>query len=173
MRTTSGQEPEIMAGALKCCNYISFCFSFSRWLATPCMEQHYFVCQHRMPVVKKDNIQHIYNMWNSTFPGQIANEIEVIFTNKDGDTRQRFQVQPEKNAKMRQRGWRRPYPLESEPVPCIESAESRRNSVRNTERQGVTRARQVKRNEMLRRHQEKMKARGERRRYEKEAKFIE
>lgn len=136
------------------------------------MEQHYFVCQHRMPVVKKDNLQHIYNMWNSTFPNQIANEIEVIFTNKDGDTRQRFQVEPEKNAKMRQRGWRRPFPMDREPVPCIESAESRRNSVRNTERQG-TRTRQVKRNEMQRRYQEKMKAREERRRHKMETNFIE
>lgn len=57
------------------------------------MEQHYFICQHRMPVVKKDNLQHIYTMWNNTFPNQIANEIEVIFTSKDnGDLRQRFQV---------------------------------------------------------------------------------
>lgn len=60
----------------------------------PCMEEHYFVCQHRMPVVKKDNLQHIYQMWNNTFPNQIANEIEVIFTNRDtGDLRQRFQVE--------------------------------------------------------------------------------
>lgn len=56
------------------------------------MEEHFFICQHNMPVVKKNNLQHIYNMWNITFPNQVANEIEVIFTNKDGDTSQRFQV---------------------------------------------------------------------------------
>lgn len=33
-------------------------------------------------------------MWNATFPHQIANEIEVIFANKNGgDERQRFQVE--------------------------------------------------------------------------------
>lgn len=58
------------------------------------MEDHYFVCQHKMPVVKKNSLQHIYNMWNHTFPNQIANEIEVIFTNKEtGDLTQRYQIQ--------------------------------------------------------------------------------
>ena len=57
------------------------------------MEEHFFICQHRMPVVNKNNLQHIYNMWNNTFPNQIANEIEVIFTNKNGgDLSQRFRV---------------------------------------------------------------------------------
>lgn len=85
-----------------------------RWSATPCMEDHYFVCQHRMPVVKKNNLQHIYNMWNSTFPNQIANEIEVLFINQDnaggGDLRQRFQVDSKANY-QRQHGrpWRQ-YP---------------------------------------------------------------
>lgn len=155
---------------------------FCRWSPTPCMEQHYFICQHRMPVVKKDNLQHIYNMWNSTFPNQIANEIEVIFTNKDGDLRQRFQVEPEVG-QPRQRGWRRPYPLDrnrpEDPASRVQPSETRRNSI-NSEKEGP-RSRQWKRNEKdCHNHQERkqakeerMAAKGVKRRHKQESKFIE
>lgn len=70
-----------------------------------------------MPVVKKSNLQDIYNMWNNTFPNQIANEIEVIFTNKDnGDLRQRFHVEPSRDNEGK---WDRPENLRrvNEPRP--------------------------------------------------------
>ena len=52
-----------------------------RWAARPCMEKHYFVCQHRMPYVNDKNRQLIYNKWNETYPNEMANEIEVFVSN--------------------------------------------------------------------------------------------
>ncbi|XP_059613344.1 uncharacterized protein LOC132259646 [Phlebotomus argentipes] len=51
-----------------------------RWSAKPCVEQHNFICQHRMPFVSERNRQRVYAKWNETFPNELANEIEVIVT---------------------------------------------------------------------------------------------
>uniref|UniRef100_A0A6B2E8I3 Putative c-type lectin n=1 Tax=Phlebotomus kandelakii TaxID=1109342 RepID=A0A6B2E8I3_9DIPT len=51
-----------------------------RWSAKPCVEQHNFICQHRMPYVSERNRQRVYAKWNETFPNELANEIEVIVT---------------------------------------------------------------------------------------------
>ncbi|XP_055685983.1 uncharacterized protein LOC129791708 [Lutzomyia longipalpis] len=51
-----------------------------RWSAKPCVEQHNFICQHRMPFVSERNRQRVYAKWNETFPNELANEIEVLVT---------------------------------------------------------------------------------------------
>lgn len=129
------------------------------------MDEHFFICQHRMPVVKKSNLQDIYNMWNNTFPNQIANEIEVIFTNKDNvDLRQRFQVEPSSSDKGRLQmngRWDRPENLRrvNEPQPRNRSADSL-NSIGNKEARN--RSRQFRKKEKARIMEERKEMHAER-----------
>ncbi|XP_070494780.1 probable basic-leucine zipper transcription factor K [Chironomus tepperi] len=59
-----------------------------RWSAKLCFEKHYYLCQHRMPYVSEKNRQRIYTRWNETFPGQMANEIQVYVTSPNGNRRE-------------------------------------------------------------------------------------
>lgn len=54
-----------------------------RWSPRSCTDEHYFVCQHRMPLVSSKNRQRVYQKWNQTFPNELANENEVIIANKN------------------------------------------------------------------------------------------
>lgn len=58
-----------------------------RWSAKLCFEKHYYLCQHRMPFVSEKNRQRIYTKWNETFPGQMANEIQVYVPPANGNRR--------------------------------------------------------------------------------------
>ncbi|KAG5678500.1 hypothetical protein PVAND_008167 [Polypedilum vanderplanki] len=58
-----------------------------RWSAKLCFEKHYYLCQHRMPFVSEKNRQRIYIKWNETFPGQMANEIQVYAPQINGNRR--------------------------------------------------------------------------------------
>lgn len=58
-------------------------FMFDRWSARSCVEEHRYICQHRMPYVTEKNRQKIYNKWNVTYPNQLANEKEVVLSDDE------------------------------------------------------------------------------------------
>uniref|UniRef100_A0A336M159 CSON009576 protein n=1 Tax=Culicoides sonorensis TaxID=179676 RepID=A0A336M159_CULSO len=63
-----------------------------RWSPRSCTDQHYFVCQHRMPLVSSKNRYRVYQKWNQTFPNELANENEVIVSNKNRNGQYKYRI---------------------------------------------------------------------------------
>lgn len=55
-----------------------------RWSASSCVEEHQYICQHRMPYVSQKNREKVWSKWNNTFgANEMANEIEVLLSEDD------------------------------------------------------------------------------------------